>query len=113
EAKWLRPADWKQQCGGIAERPTLLLLTNLPDELDSRRLEQRLHFLAKIIFIHGIDFGRDLERHVQTSRNLDRLDRILLRGDAPEEGQIASPRGHARIIQVKGQAVINGAHEIR
>src|ERR1700686_4548741 len=63
DAKWFRPVDGEQQCDGIAQKCTFFRVTNLPDKVDQRVIQQRFNDGFKMLLVDAVDLGRDLQRH--------------------------------------------------
>ena len=98
--------------GGIAQEFLLLVLADLADELDVALPEQRLDRGLEIFLIDAVHLGGDLERNAGPRRDANRGVRRLLRGDAPEEGEVSSA-SLALAQQILGQAVQHRRDEVR
>src|SRR6266545_3724995 len=60
----------------------------------------------EIVLVDRIDFGRDLERHLERTSYLDRPVRSLLRRDASKEGEVPSGLG-VEVEEVKVDTVVD------
>src|SRR6185437_2535687 len=84
----LGPVDRRHERVRTAEKFGFLVIADLADIFDVRRLDQRADALLIIFGVDAVDLGGDLERDAAFARDMNRpVDRLFGR-DAAEEGKI-------------------------
>jgi hypothetical protein len=112
QAEWLGPVDGEQERPCFAEKLDLAPLADLSDEFHPRLVEQRCDLGSKIGFIGLVHLGCNLQRNAECLCDANGAVRALLRGDSSEEGHVAATRIANRLVQVGGNAVVNGCDEV-
>ena len=88
QAERLRPVAGEQRgpCTGV--ELGLLVLLDLPDEVDAVA-HVGLDLLLVVVLVERVDLGGHAERQPRPASDLDRRERALLLGDATDEGEVA------------------------
>src|SRR5689334_1114461 len=112
QAERLRPIDGKEQGQRFPEKLGLGALIDLADILHAGLIDERRDLLPEIDLVRLVDFGRDLQRDSERPGELDGAVGTLFRRDAADERQIATTRLEYRLIEMLGDAVVDGGHKV-
>ena len=112
EAEWLRPIDREQKRPRLAEEFGLAPLIYLADELDPRIAQQRCDLFAEIGFIDLVDFGCDLQGNAKRPCYPNGTVGPFFGRDSAEKRDVAAARIVNGLMQIRGNTVMYGRHEV-